>query len=123
MIPQTWEPHYRYDDGELVGYLEPAGPGLMQPRAVFGHPLGEPTTRLGAEQRLEDVGLSYLAEPWGLRTTDGRWQRVHIVEAAPSGLTVSNGDVAIGGDIGERIRLEVPVPDGRLLPWADVGSR
>lgn len=32
MIPATWDPYYRVDDGELIGYLVPTGDRVIPDR-------------------------------------------------------------------------------------------
>lgn len=118
MIPQHWQPYYRMDDGELVGYLESVEADLVLPRTIFGYPLAEPDTEFAGEATLEQVGLRYLAEDWGLRQTDGTHQRVRIAEASPSRLVVLNNDFGHAQvNIGEPIVLAVPVADDELVLW------
>lgn len=116
MIPQTWIEHRRRDDNELLGYLRPVADeaGQFIPVTVFGYPLGDPADAYDAEQVLESVGLSYLADRW-LLTLDGRAEpiSVQIVEASPQRLLVKNVDFGYEGDIGEIFRLGVP-EEGRL---------
>lgn len=112
MIPATWDPYYRLDDGELIGYLIPADGGLVVPATIFGHPLDDAMDTFAAEQTLEDVGLSYLADAWWFRHDDAPDQKVVLVEASPEHLVVANADFAlvVGAprDIGDRIVLTVP---------------
>lgn len=116
MIPQHWQPYYRMEDGELVGYLEGLEDDLVRPRTIFGYPLAEPGTEFAGEATLEDAGLRYLAEDWGLRKHDGTRQRVRIAEASPTRLVVVNNDFGQAQvNIGEPIVLEVPVADGALV--------
>lgn len=116
MIPQTWIEHRRSDDNELLGYLRPVDDEASQfiPVTVFGYPLGDPADAYDAQQVLESVGLSYLADRW-LLTLDGRAEpiSVQIVEASPQRLLVKNVDFGYDGDIGKIFGLAVP-EDGRL---------
>ena len=116
VIPVTWIEHRR-TDGELVGYLvEPNDDSdLYQPVNIFGVPLGEPAEIVTAMDLLEEVGLGSLAEPWWLRTDDGRRIRVKIYEATPDQVTVVLDDFSAGADLGTRTTLPVPVGD-RLTP-------
>ncbi|MGJ9412461.1 hypothetical protein ACHAAC_07095 [Aeromicrobium sp. CF4.19] len=117
MIPGHWEPYHRLEDMELVGYLVPDGEQVV-PVTLVGTPLAEPSDRFAAEQELEAVGLSYLAEPWLLRHDDGSEQRVVVVEVDPERVVVANADFAlvVGAprDIGDRV--ELPNPTDRLRP-------
>jgi hypothetical protein len=116
VIPATWVPHRREDDGELLGYLEPAQDDF-QARTVFGYPIGEPGGRLDAERALDAAGLSYLAERW-LLSLPGREEPVSvlIVEVTPSAVTVQSVDYGYEGDIGTPLVLEVPTSADELRP-------
>lgn len=109
MIPSTWTPHYRLDDGELIGYLQPAEDGLVVPVTVFGYPLDEACEEWAAEQVLEEVGLSYLADRWQLTIPEGT-VRVVITEASPERLVLASADFhhVVGADIGAPYVLSVP---------------
>lgn len=118
MIPQHWQPYYRMDDGELVGYLEALEDDLVRPRTIFGYPLAGPDTEFAGEATLEEAGLRYLAEDWGLRQADGGRQRVRIAEASPARVVVINNDFGQAQvNIGEPIVLAVPVPEDDLVLW------
>ena len=82
-------PVYR-DDGELVGFVTGAD-DAWTPLAVFGVPLGEPTTRPDAERFLRDSGLAVLADVWLVEEGDV-WQRANIVEAEPGRVVVQLAD-------------------------------
>lgn len=113
MIPATWLPYYRVDDGELLGYLVPED-GAHRPVTVFGYPLDDPMDESAAESVLESVGLSYLADKWLLALEDGETMDVIIQEASPDRLVVANADFAqVVGTIGDRYVLDVP-ESGRL---------
>lgn len=121
MIPQHWQPYYRMDDGELVGYLEAVDGDRVRPRTIFGFPLAEPDTEFAGEATLEEAGLRYLAEDWGWRRTDGTVQRVKIAEASPARVVVVNNDFEQAqADIGEPIVLGVPTAEDELVPWSQV---
>lgn len=118
MVPPEWLPTYRLEDSELVGYLAPAADGQVVPMTLLGTPLGEPMTVFAAEQVLEEVGLSYLAERWLLRHDEGELagteQQVVVVEATPELAVLANADFAqvVGAPIGAPLR--VPLPTDRL---------
>lgn len=115
MIPETWTPHYRLDDGELLGYLRPADDDLVVPVTVFGYPLDEPCEPWAAENVLNDIGLSYLADHWTLQIPEGEI-RVVISEASPERLVVANADYhhVVGAPIGKPYTLRVPEDTHRL---------
>lgn len=97
------------EDGELIGYLAPLG-DLWVPSAIFGLPLGEPTDRDEAEERLRGYGLGYLAERWEHRH-DGEWITVSIVEARPQEVTLSFADYGHPELYGARKTLRSPGTD------------
>lgn len=118
MVPPHWQPYYRLDDGELVGYLEVIEDDLLRPRTIFGYPLAEPDTEFAGEATLEEAGLRYLAEDWGFQTADGTRQRVRIAEVSPTRVVVINNDFGQAQvNIGEPIVLAVPVKQDELTPW------
>lgn len=114
MIPPHWVRYERADDGELLGYLVPsAEDDTAAPVTVFGYSLGPISARNDAERRLDEVGLSYLADRWLLDVPDhGEPINVEIVEADPERLVVKNVDFGYHQDFGTRFTLDVPVTDG-----------
>ena len=108
MIPHTWRPHRRSEDGELVGYLRPAG-ALVTPVTVFGYPLSGPSDEGTASDILDRHGLAYLADRWLLQTAQGPVS-MQIVEAAADRLRLTSVDY---GDAtysyGTEVVLDVPV--------------
>jgi hypothetical protein len=114
VIPQTWIEYRRDEDGELLGYLRPVedASGRFVPVTVFGFALGGPGDAYDAQQVLEAVGLSYLADRWSL-TLNGRSApiSVQIVEASPQRVVVKSVDFGYEGDIGTTFRLDAPVGD------------
>jgi hypothetical protein len=116
MIPRTWREYRRQDDAELLGYIAPTDEDF-QARTVFGYPLGAISDQDTAEQTLESIGLSYLAERW-LLTIDGRDEpiTVQIVEATPAQVTVQSVDYGYEGDYGTAFSLDVPILPDRLRP-------
>lgn len=120
VIPTTWLPYYRIDDGELVGYLRPAGE-LFEPVTLFGYPLASASEQRWAEEVLDEAGLRYLADRWLLAHDDRPDQVVVIVEVDAERMVVANADFAqvIGWqpNIGDRIVLDVPT--NRLRPGTD----
>lgn len=112
MIPNTWTPHHRARDGELVGYLVPEGDAVI-PVTLFGYPLAVAGDLACGQDTLEAAGLSCLAEVWRLQLDDGESIRVRIREAGPDRLVVIKDDFGVGGPLGEAYVLDVP-ETGRL---------
>ncbi len=114
MIPSGWVRYLRTEDDELLGYIVPEAEGRVTPVTVFGLALAPPGPRDEAERRLDEVGLSYLADRW-LLDVDGREEpvNVEIVEAGPHTVTVKCVDFGYEQNYGTLFTLAVPV-DGRL---------
>lgn len=114
MVPPDWLPHYRLEDSELIGYLAPADDGEVVPMTLLGTPLGAAMSVFAAEQVLEEVGLSYLADRWWLRHDEGELagteQQVVVVEATPELAVLANADFApgVGAPIGAPVRVALP---------------
>lgn len=86
-----WIEHRRSDDGELLGWIKPAGDDFVVVD-LLGRCHAEPVDWMTAEEALDRLGLSYLAEPWELRLPDGSWLRVRIAEVSVSGIRVKKED-------------------------------
>ena len=123
MLPADWTPHRRPDDRELVGWIRPEG-DLWVPVSLLGHDVTEPAEWLDAEEALESLGLSWLAEVWMLERPDAAPLRVKLVEVTPERVVVKTDDFgAIDAPV-EHIRLPWPAP-ARLRPPGrddDLGS-
>lgn len=105
-----WIEHRRTHDDELLGFLVPDGEGFV-PVTVFGYPIAEPAERDEAEEQLNRLGLSYLAERWDLRLEDQTHIQVEIVEASPEQMVVKSVDFGSGLDYGTQFTLSAPVDD------------
>ncbi|MGJ9423535.1 hypothetical protein [Aeromicrobium sp. CF3.5] len=117
MIPADWIEHRRSSDREIVGYVAPTG-DLVVAMSLLGTPLGEPGDWHDAEECLDQIGLSQLAEPWWLSHDGGPDQKVAIVEVDREHVVVANADFAlvigVPRDIGDR--QQIAVPTDRLRP-------
>ncbi|MDN3310895.1 hypothetical protein QWJ90_08130 [Microbacterium oryzae] len=115
MITPDWIPHRRASDGELVGWVRPAGDGWVAV-SLFGTDLTEPVDWLSAEEVLEEQGLSWMAGAWLLRR-DGRDIRVRLVEFSPDRIesgAVRPGRVVVKTDDFGAIDVPYELID---LPW------
>jgi len=83
------------------------------PVTVFGYPIAEPTKREDAEETLNRLGLSYLAERWTLHRESQTPIQVEIVEASPQRVVLRHVDFSSGLEYGTRFTLTAPI-DGRL---------
>ena len=80
----------RRDDGELVGFVEPASGAAWRALTVFGAELAVAADRDAAEAEVEAAGLAVLAERWWYR--DGEhWVPAVIQEAGPERVTALVG--------------------------------
>jgi hypothetical protein len=96
----------RRDDGELIGFVEPAGDGGWRALVVFGAELTTAPDRDTAIAEVRAAGLGVLAERWWYR--DGEeWLPAAILEAGPGRVTAVVGD-------GSRFAGVVGNPDAAL---------
>lgn len=119
-IPADWTPHRR-DDGELLGWIHPAGDAWM-PVDVLGRTASQhPLDWLEAEAALEAVGLHWLADVWILERGEQR-VRVRMLEVTPphggpGRIVVKSDDFNdVSAPEPERIELGWPVPAQLRLP-------
>jgi len=110
-----WTPHRR-DDGELIGWIRPAGDDWVAVD-VLGREASGPVDWLDAEAALEDVGLRFLADVWMLERNGDPPMRVRIVEVTPPRPGEEGRVVVQTDDFGaidapvERFELAWPAPD------------
>lgn len=80
----------------------------------IGRQRTEPVDWLTAEETLDGLGLTYLADPYELRLDSGSWLRVRITEVSTDGVRVKKDD---WGDVNApELYYSVPFPaDENLL--------
>ena len=125
-VPADWIAHRRPDDGEMLGWMRPSGEDWVAV-SILGWAVSEPVNWLAAEEALESVGLSFLADVWMLERAGADPLRVRIVEVSPSGVVVKTDDFgAIDAPV-TQFALPWPAPaelrlrhpgDSLLGPWA-----
>ncbi|GMA32231.1 hypothetical protein [Litorihabitans aurantiacus] len=111
----AWIEHRRPGDRELLGWMEPVGEDFVVVD-LLGRRRTGPVDWLTAEETLDALGISYLADPYELRREDGTWLRVLIVEVSADGLRVKKDD---WGDMtAPQVYFSVafPVEEGVLRP-------
>lgn len=121
MIPDDWTEHRR-DDGELLGWIRPER-DLWLAIDVLGREASAAIEWLEAEAALEEVGLSWLADPWMLEGEGPAPLRVRILEVTPSDpqghgrIVVKIDDFgAIGGELAQQFVLPWPIPSRLRVP-------
>ncbi|EYT60356.1 MULTISPECIES: hypothetical protein [Microbacterium] len=119
-----WTPHRR-DDGELLGWIHPAGDDWVGVD-VLGRPVTAETEWLEAEAALEEHGIAWLADPWMLEGEDERPLRVRILEVTPDEDGVPGRIVVKIDDFGDMTRpataqfiLAWPIPNRLRTPRDD----
>lgn len=110
-----WIEHRRAEDGERVGWIQPEADGFVA-IDLLGRRRTDVVDWMLAEQILDGLGLSYLADPYEIRLDTGAWLRVRIAEVSPAGIRVKKED---GGDMTapqHYYAVEFPVTDQQLRP-------
>ncbi|ALV47449.1 hypothetical protein MB46_05805 [Arthrobacter alpinus] len=108
-----WIEHRRAEDKELVGWIQPTGQGFVA-MDLLGRRRTDVVDWMIAEEALDELGLSYLADPHELRLDGGDWLRVRIAEVSSGLVRVKKDD---WGDMTAPqiyYTLDFPVPDDRL---------
>lgn len=111
-VPDTWIPHRRPGDGELIGWIRPEGEHFVAV-SLFGADVSPALDWVEAEEALEEVGLSWLADVWEL-AHEGRALRVRIVEVSPGESAARPGRVLVKTD--DFGAIDVPY-ELHALPW------
>ncbi len=86
-----WIEHRRGDDGERVGWMKPVDEGFVA-IDLLGRRRTGIVDWLSAEETLDEIGISYLADPHELRLDDGAWLRVRIAEVSPAEIRLKKDD-------------------------------
>jgi hypothetical protein len=108
----------RRDDGELLGFVEPAPDGGWRALVVFGAELTTAPDRDTAIAEVLTAGLGVLAERWWYR--DGEeWLPAVIQEASPGRVVAVVGDASrFAGVVGNpdvAVPLTLTGPDAAAL--------
>lgn len=116
-VPDNWIEHRR-GDNELIGWIVPEGEEFATVDLLGRR--SEPVDWLTAEERLEEMGIGYLADHFALRKAPDQWVRVRLVEISPDGIVVQEDDY--DDPTGEALpshRLPWPVTN-ELVPFAEM---
>nr|WP_199241062.1 hypothetical protein [Naasia lichenicola] len=90
-MPGDWSEHRRGMDRELLGWIRPAGEGFIAVD-LLGREASGVLDWLEAEELLDELGISYLADPYELLLDDGDWHRVRLAEVSPQEIRVKKDD-------------------------------
>lgn len=112
-----WIEHRRSDDGERLGWMRPEGDGFVA-IDLLGREVTDAVDWLAAEEALDELGLSYLAEPHEFRLDDGSWLRVRIAEVSPDAVRVKKDDWGDTSATQLYYSLSFPITEERLRPLA-----
>ena len=118
MDVSTWVSVQR-EDGETVGYLDPADPGynLVTPRNVLGHAVADACGYLDGEQLLVERGISEVMNTWVLDAgSRDATELLTILEVSPHGIVLANALQTKALQPTERIRVAWPDVQHRLAP-------
>lgn len=108
-MSETVFAHHRGSDGEHVGYMRMTADETFVPIDLMWNELSAGVPFDAAEETLDEIGLSYLAEDWYMFSErDGRRIRVRISEVQPDSITVRTAEFGIPDDIGVSYRLPNP---------------
>ncbi|KAE8130160.1 MULTISPECIES: hypothetical protein [Bifidobacterium] len=90
-IGTDWIEYRREGDHERLGWIVPEGDGFVA-IDLLGERRTGPVDWMEAERCLDELGLSYLFEPYDMLTEAGEWVPVRIVNASPSSIEVKSED-------------------------------
>jgi hypothetical protein len=114
--PTQWIEHRRGADDELIGWMAPSDDGFVVVD-LLGRTRSDEVDWLTAEETLDRIGLSFLADPFELRLPDGRWLQVRIAELSPAGIRVTRDDWGATDVQDREFSLPFPMPE-ELRPKA-----
>lgn len=85
-----WIEHFRDDDHELLGWIEPVGPEFHVFN-LLGQKVLVTEDWFEAETVLDNLGISYLADNYTLKLDDGH-KEVVLVSVSPDGITAKTNN-------------------------------
>ena len=88
---EDWIEYRRQSDGERLGWIEPRGEQFVV-IDLLGTECTSAVDWVDAEQHLEELGLSYLAEPYELQIPSGEWIAVRLTSVSTDGIEVKTED-------------------------------
>ncbi|MFK4115036.1 hypothetical protein ACI2K6_10440 [Microbacterium sp. NPDC006705] len=112
-----WIEHRRSGDGELLGWMKPVGDGFVVVD-LLGRTHTQAVDWLTAEESLDALGLSYLADTYELRLDDGSWLKVRIAEVSPTTIRLQKDDWGNSSATELYYSTHIPVSPDTLRPLA-----
>lgn len=112
-----WIEHRRSGDGELLGWMKPVGDGFVVVD-LLGRTRTQAVDWLTAEESLDALGLSYLADTYELRLDDGSWLKVRIAEVSPTMIRLQKDDWGNSSATELYYSTDIPVSPDTLRPLA-----
>lgn len=112
-----WIEHRRSGDGELLGWMKPVGDGFVVVD-LLGRTRTQAVDWLTAEESLDALGLSYLADSYELRLDDGSWLKVRIAEVSPTMIRLQKDDWGNSSATELYYSTRIPVSPDTLRPLA-----
>lgn len=88
---KDWIEYRRQVDGERMGWIMPRGE-LFVAIDLLGEERTKPVEWVDAEQCLDELGLSYLAEPYELLLESGKWIPVRLTSVSADRIEVKSED-------------------------------
>lgn len=107
VLSADWIEHRRGRDGERLGWISPEEDGFVA-IDLLGRRQTESVDWLTAEETLDALGISYLADQYELHLGDGRWLRVRITEVSPE--AVKAGEDHGGAFDAPQVDYSMPFP-------------
>ncbi|MCH4209193.1 hypothetical protein [Bifidobacterium sp.] len=109
-ISDDWIEYRRDGDHERLGWFVPEGDGFVAIDALGERRTG-PVDWMAAEHCLDELGLSYLFEPYEMLTETGNWIPVRIVNVSPDAIDVKSEDYGAIDAPSTSWALPFPKPD------------
>jgi hypothetical protein len=109
-----WIEHRR-SDGELLGWIVPAGDGFHVIDLLGRQRTEAPADWSDAEEALESLGIGYLANRYMVQLSDGVERRVRIGEVKTTGIILLADEFGSASAVGanpETFEVSFPAPEG-----------
>lgn len=90
-MDHDWIEHRRPGDRERLGWMKPVDDGFVVVD-LLGRPRTDVVDWLQAEEFLDELGMSYLAEPYELLLDSGSWLQMRIADLSPETIRVKKDD-------------------------------